>query len=64
VEKNTCGPRSTLIARMNAISTAAMSSMNTPELLIIAISRTPRALMIVVNTIRMVPSRTALAAKS
>ena len=49
---------------MNAISTAAMSSMNTPALLIIAISFTPSALISVVNAIRMVPRMTALVAKS
>lgn len=47
---------------MTAISTAAISSMNTPALLIIAINLTPRALTIVVNAIRMVPSNTALPA--
>ncbi len=41
-----------------------MSSMKTPALLIIAISFTPSALMTVVNTIRTLPSTTALAAKS
>ncbi len=37
---------------MIAISTAAISSMKTPALLIIAISFTPSALITVVNTIR------------
>ena len=64
VSKNTLGPRLMLKARITAISTAAISSMNTPALLIIAISRTPKALTAVVNTIRTVPSRIALPAKS
>ena len=38
--------------------------MKTPALLIIAISFTPSALITVVNTIRTLPSTTALAAKS
>ena len=49
---------------MIAIRTAAISSMKTPALLIIAISLTPSALITVVKTIMMVPSTTALAAKS
>ena len=43
---------------------AAISSMNTPALLIMAINRTPSALTTVVNTISTVPSITALVAKS
>ena len=43
---------------------AAISSMNTPALLMIAIRRTPSALTTVVNTINAVPSSTALVAKS
>ena len=49
---------------MIAISTAAISSMNTPALLMIDIRRTPSAFTTVVNAIRTVPRRTALAAKS
>ncbi|KAF0962322.1 hypothetical protein MLGJGCBP_04621 [Rhodococcus sp. T7] len=49
---------------MIAISTAAMSSMNTPALLIIAMRRTPSALTTVVKPIITVPRMTALVAKS
>ena len=49
---------------MIAIRQAAISSMNTPALLIIAISRTPSALITVVKTISTVPRTTALVAKS
>ena len=45
-------------------STAAISSMNTPVLLMRAISFTPSALITVVKTIRIVPRITALMAKS
>ena len=41
-----------------------MSSMNTPALLILAISLTPSALTTVVNTIMIAPRITALSAKS
>ena len=44
--------------------TAAISSMNTPVLLIRDISFTPRALITVVKMIRAEPRTTALAAKS
>jgi hypothetical protein len=64
VEKNTDGPRVVLAARMMAIRTAAISSMNTPVLLIIAINRTPSAFTTVVKMIMIVPRRTALVAKS
>ena len=63
VEKKISGPRVTLTARMMAISIAAISSMNTPALLIIAISFTPSALTTVVNTMRTLPRTTALTAK-
>ena len=53
-----------LIASARISRTAANSSMNTPELLICAISLTPSALMIVVKTISTVPRITALTAKS
>ena len=53
-----------LIASATISSTAAISSMNTPELLICAISLTPIALMIVVKMISTVPRITALMAKS
>ena len=58
------GPRLMFSARMIAISTAAISSMNTPALLIRAINFTPSALINVVNAIRTLPRTTALAAKS
>ena len=45
-------------------STAAISSMNTPALLMRDISFTPSALISVVKTISAVPRITALAAKS
>ena len=51
-----------LTANAMMSSTAAISSMNTPVLLIRDISLTPMALMIVVKTISAVPRMTALAA--
>ena len=64
-EKNTDGLLTVaLAARMIAIRTAAISSMNTPALLISDINFTPRAFTTVVNTTRIEPSRTAFKAKS
>jgi hypothetical protein len=49
---------------MIAIKHAAISSIKTPALLIIAINRTPSALTVVVNRIKAVPRITALVAIS
>ena len=51
-----------LAASSTINSTAAISSMNTPALLIRAISFTPKALMTVVKTINTAPRSTALTA--
>ena len=64
VVKKIAGPRVACSPRMIAIRHAAISSMKTPALLIMDISRTPSALMSVVITISAVPSTTALVAKS
>ena len=53
-----------LTASRTISSTAAISSMKTPALLMRAISFTPRALITVVKTISTVPRITALTAKS
>jgi hypothetical protein len=53
-----------LAASRTISSTAAISSMNTPVLLIRAISLTPRAFTTVVKRISTEPRITALAAKS
>ena len=55
----------TMFTASSTISnTAAISSMNTPALLIRVISLTPNALTTVVNTMRIAPQITALTAKS
>ena len=51
-----------LTASRTISSTAATSSMNTPALLMRAISFTPKALMTVVKMISTVPRSTALTA--
>ena len=64
VSKTTSGPRSMLTASATIRTTAAISSMNTPLLLMRDISLTPSALIKVVKTMSTVPRMTALMAKS
>ena len=64
VSNTTSGPRVALAASRRISSTAAISSMNTPLLLMRDISFTPSALITVVKMISTVPRITALAAKS
>ena len=64
MSNSTDGGLTMLNPRMTTISTAAMSSMNTPELLIWAISLTPTALITVVNRMSTTPRITPLTAAS
>ena len=64
VSNTTSGPRVALASSATISTTAAISSMKTPLLLMRDISFTPSALISVVKTIRTVPRITALIAKS
>ena len=64
MSNSTLGGFTTLTASRTISRTAATSSMNTPALLIRAMSLTPKALIAVVKAMRMMPHSTALTAKS
>lgn len=60
----TCGPRVMCTANRTIRTTVAISSMNTPAVLIVAISLTPKAFTSVVNRISTAARTTALVATS